>query len=56
MLYIETNLYVSFFFLLRLFSYKVLAEFNMLGKARKDRKTKTAFGKKKICDAIVGKY
>ena len=56
MLYIEANLYASFFFLLRLFSYKVLAEFNMLGKARKDGKTKTAFGKKKKRDAIVGKF
>ena len=36
-----------------LFSYKALAEFNMLGKARKDGKTKTAFEKKKICVAIV---
>ena len=43
-------------FLLRLFSYKVLADFNMLGKASKDEKTKAAFGKKKICDAIVGKF
>ena len=36
-----------------LFSYKVLTEFNMLGKARKDGKTKTAFGKKGKCDTIV---
>ena len=46
---------VSFFFLFlfRLFSYKVLAEFNMLGKVRKDGKTKIVLGKKKICDAVV---
>ena len=43
-------------FLLRIFSYKVLADFNMLGKTRKDGKTKVAFGKKRICDAIVGKF
>ena len=56
MLYIETNLYASFFFSLRLFSYKILVEFIVLGKARKDGKTKNAFGKKKICNAIVGKF
>ena len=39
--------------MLRLCSYKFLAEFNMLGKTRKDVKTKTAFEKKKISDAIV---
>ena len=32
------------------------SDFNMLEKARKDGKTKAAFGKKIICDAIVGKY
>ena len=42
--------------LFRLFSYKVLVEFNMLGKARKNPKTKTAFQKKRICDAIVGSF
>ena len=51
MAYIGTNLEVSIFF--RPFSYKVLAEINMFGKARKDGKTKTAFKKKRICDAIV---
>ena len=49
--YIRTNLQVCFLF--RLFSYKVLAEFNMLGKTRKDGKTKTAFEKKKICVPVV---
>ena len=29
---------------------------NMLGKARKDGKTKTVFGMKRICDAIVDKF
>ena len=43
-------------FLLRLFSYKVLVDLNMLDKTRKDGKTKVAFGKKRICDAIVGKF
>ena len=43
-------------FLLRLFSYKVLADFNMLGKTRMDGKIKAVFGKKRICDAIVGKF
>ena len=38
--------------LFRLFTYKVLVEFNMLGKARKNAKTKTAFEKKRICNAI----
>ena len=42
-----------FFFLFRLFSYKILAEFNMLGKASKDGKTKIVLGKKRICDAVV---
>ena len=37
----------------RVFSYKVLAEFIILGKARKDGKTKTAFEKKKIYVAIM---
>ena len=32
---------------------EVLVEFNMFGKAKKDGKTKTAFVKKRICDAIV---
>ena len=56
MLYIETNLYASFFFLLRLFSYKNLAEFNVLGVARKYGKTKTAFRKKNIYDSILSKF
>ena len=34
-------------------SLEVLAEINMFRKARKDKKTKTAFEKKIICDAIV---
>ena len=42
--------------LFRLFSYKVLVEFNMLGKARKNPKTKTAFQKKRIYNAIVGSF
>ena len=42
--------------LFRLFTYKVLVEFNMLGKARKNAKTKTAFEKKRICNAIVGSF
>ena len=50
MLYIETNLYSSFFFFfcLGFLVYKGFAKFNMLGKARKDGKTKTAFGKKRM--------
>ena len=51
MAYTRTSLEVSNFF--RPFSYKVLAEINMFRKARKDKKTKTAFEKKIICDAIV---
>ena len=43
----------SFYFLFRLFSYKVLVEFNMFGKVKEDGKTKAAFEKKRICDAIV---
>ena len=49
MAYTGTSLEVSNFF--RPFSYKVLAEINMFRKARKDKKTKTAFEKKII--AIV---
>ena len=37
----------------RLFSYKVLVEFNMFEKAKKDGETKTALEKKRICDAIA---
>ena len=50
MLYIETNLYSSFFFFfcLGFLVYKGFAKFNMLGKARKDGKTKTTFRKKRI--------
>ena len=40
----------------RLFSYKVLAELDMFGKARKDRKIKTAFEKERICDAIAVRF
>ena len=43
----------SFYFLFRRFSYKVLVEFNMFGKVKEDGKTKAAFEKKRICDAIV---
>ena len=42
--------------LFRVFSYKVLVEFNMLGKARKDGKTKTAFEKKKDMRCNRGKF
>ena len=58
MLYIETNLYSSFFFFfcLGFLVYKGFAKFNMLGKARKDGKTKTAFRKKRIYDEIDGKF
>ena len=51
--YIGTNLQVFVFYLGLLVIYKVLAEFNMFGKTRKEGKTKTAFEKKRICDAIV---
>ena len=39
-------------------SNELLAEFknNILGKERKDGKTKTAFGKKRTCDVFVGKF
>ena len=57
MLYIETNLYSSFFFFcLGFLVYKGFAKFNVLGKARKDGKTKTAFRKKRIYDEIDGKF
>ena len=42
-------------FLLRLFS-TVLAEFNMLGKARNDGKTKAAIEKIRTCNAIARKF
>ena len=34
----------------------ILAEFNVLGKARKDGKANLSFGKKRICDASFGKF
>ena len=47
------NLSSSFYFLFRIFGYKIVAEFNMFEKSRKHAKTKTVFEKKRICDAIV---
>ena len=33
-----------------------MAVFNMLGKAKRDGKRKGAFGKKRICGTIVGRF
>ena len=50
MLYIETNLYSSFFFFFFFwfFGLQRFCKIYMLGKARKDGKTKTTFRKKRI--------